>query len=117
MPSGRPASVAEYHRPYMTRPSVVSSSGWESPLRAHTCPVKWAVGPIASEPELTPLSCPTMAGDAKTMLETAVRGFLSEVPALEPMKVVVAVDLHGRGDTQQFRIEMPGVKVTKGMAN
>jgi ribosome recycling factor len=58
-----------------------------------------------------------MAGDAKTMLETAVRGFLSEVPALEPMKVVVAIDLHGRGDTQQFRIEMPGVKVTKGMAN
>jgi hypothetical protein len=58
-----------------------------------------------------------MAGDAKTMLETAVRSFLAEVPALEPMKIVVGIDLHGRGDTQQFRLEMPGVKVTKGMAN
>jgi hypothetical protein len=58
-----------------------------------------------------------MAGDAKTMLETAVRSFLVEVPALEPMKIVVGIDLHGRGDTQQFRLEMPGVKVTKGMAN
>src|SRR3954465_8074038 len=57
-----------------------------------------------------------MSGDAKTMLETAVRSFLTEVPALEPMKLVVGVDLHGRGDTQQFRIEMPGVKVTKDLA-
>jgi hypothetical protein len=53
------------------------------------------------------------SGDAKAMIETAVRSFLEEVPALEPMKLVAGVDLHGRGDTQQFRIEMPGVKVTK----
>jgi len=49
------------------------------------------------------------------MLESAVRSFLGEVPALEPMKIVVGVDLHGRGDTQQFRIEMPGAKVTRDM--
>jgi hypothetical protein len=54
-----------------------------------------------------------MSGDAKTLLEQAVRTFLEEVPALEPIKLVVGVDLQGRGDTQQFRIEMPGVKVTK----
>ena len=54
--------------------------------------------------------------DAKILIESAVRGFLEEVPALAPMKVVVGVDLHGRGDTQQFRLEMPGVKVTKGFA-
>src|SRR3954447_1397576 len=55
-----------------------------------------------------------MAGeDAKTLIEKAVRTFLAEVPALEPMKIVVGVDLHGRGDTQQFRVEMPGVKVTR----
>jgi hypothetical protein len=54
--------------------------------------------------------------DAKTLIEKAVRTFLEEVPALEPIKLVVAIDLHGRGDTQQFRLEMPGVKVTKGLA-
>lgn len=56
-----------------------------------------------------------MSGDAVTMIESAVKGFLEEVPALEPMKIVVGVDLHARGDTQQFRIEMPGVKVTRDM--
>ena len=56
---------------------------------------------------------PHMAGeDAKTLIEKAARTFLAEVPALEPMKVVVGISLHGRGDTQQFRLEMPGVKVT-----
>ena len=39
------------------------------------------------------------------------------VPALEPMKLIVAVELRGRGDTQHFRLEMPGVKVTKGPAS
>jgi len=56
-----------------------------------------------------------MSGDAVTMIEAAVKSFLEEVPALEPMKIVVGVDFHARGDTQQFRIEMPGVKVTRDM--
>jgi hypothetical protein len=56
-----------------------------------------------------------MSGDAVTMIESAVKSFLEEVPALEPMTLVVGVDLHGRGDTQQFRVEMPGVKVTRDM--
>jgi hypothetical protein len=54
-----------------------------------------------------------VSGDAVTMIESAVKDFLKEVPALEPMKIVVGVDLHARGDTQQFRIEMPGAKVTR----
>ena len=54
-----------------------------------------------------------MSGDAKTMIESAVKSFLEEVPALEPMKIVVGVDLAARGDTQQFRVEMPGIKVTR----
>ena len=57
-----------------------------------------------------------MSGDAVTMIETAVKSFLEEVPALEPMKIVVGVDFHARGDTQQFRVEMPDIKVTKGIA-
>ena len=54
-----------------------------------------------------------MSDDARALIEQATRRFLEEVPALEPIKLVVGVELRGRGDTQQFRLEMPGVKVTK----
>jgi hypothetical protein len=54
-----------------------------------------------------------MAEDAKTLIERAVRSFLEEVPALKPLTLVVGIDLHGRGDTQQFRLQMPEVEVTK----
>ena len=54
-----------------------------------------------------------MAEDAKTLIEQATRRFLEEVPALKPMKLVVAVELRGRGDTQHFRLQLPEVKVTK----
>jgi hypothetical protein len=57
-----------------------------------------------------------MADDAKALIELATNRFLSEVPALEPIKLVVGVELRGRGDVQQFRLEMPGVRVTKGSA-
>jgi hypothetical protein len=57
-----------------------------------------------------------MAEDAKTLIERAVRSFLDEVPALKPMKLVAGIDLHGRGDTQQFRVELPEVDVRKDMA-
>jgi len=57
-----------------------------------------------------------MAEDAKTLIERAARRFLDEVPALKPMSLVVGVDLHGRGDTQQFRVELPQVDVRKDMA-
>jgi hypothetical protein len=57
-----------------------------------------------------------MAEDAKALIELATRRFLEEVPALEPIKLVVAVELRGRGDVQHFRLQMPGVKVTKGPA-
>ena len=57
-----------------------------------------------------------MSEDAHALIELATRRFLEEVPALEPIKLVVGVELRGRGDTQQFRLEMPGVKVTKDVA-
>jgi hypothetical protein len=57
-----------------------------------------------------------MSEDAKTLIELAVRRFITEVPSLEPIKLIVGVELRGRGDTQQFRLEMPTVKVTKGPA-
>ena len=57
-----------------------------------------------------------MADDAKALIELAVRRFVAEVPALEPIKLTVGVELRGRGDTQHFRLEMPSVKVTRGPA-
>jgi len=57
-----------------------------------------------------------VADDAKTLIEVAVRRFIEEVPALAPVKLVVGVELRGRGDVQQFRVEMPELKVTKGPA-
>jgi hypothetical protein len=55
-----------------------------------------------------------VAEDAKALIELATRRFIEEVPALEPIKLVVGVELRGRGDVQHFRLQMPGVKVTKG---
>jgi hypothetical protein len=57
-----------------------------------------------------------MAEDAKTLIELATRRFLEEVPALAPMKLVVSVELRGRGDVQQFRLQMPDIAVRKASA-
>jgi hypothetical protein len=54
--------------------------------------------------------------DAKTLIETAISRFLKEVPALAPLKLIFAVELRGRGDVQMFRVELPGPKITKGIA-
>jgi hypothetical protein len=58
-----------------------------------------------------------MSGDAKTLIETAARRFVEEVTALAPMKLVVGVELHGRGDIQHFRLQMPELAVTRGPAD
>jgi hypothetical protein len=57
-----------------------------------------------------------MADDAKSLIELATRRFITEVPSLAPIKLVVGIELRGRGDVQQFRLEMPDVKVTRGPA-
>jgi hypothetical protein len=57
-----------------------------------------------------------MAEDAKALIELATRRFIEEVPALEPIKLVVGIEMRGRGDVQHFRLELPDVKVTKGPA-
>jgi truncated hemoglobin YjbI len=51
------------------------------------------------------------------LIETAVRRFQEEVPALERLKLVFELELRGRGDTQMFRVELPGPKISKGVAD
>jgi hypothetical protein len=58
-----------------------------------------------------------MASDTKSLIETAVKRFLDEVPALQPLKLVAGLELRGRGDVQMYRVELPGPKVTKDIAS
>ena len=39
------------------------------------------------------------------------------MPALAPLKLVVGLELRGRGDIQMYRVELPGPKVTKDIAS
>jgi hypothetical protein len=56
------------------------------------------------------------SSDAPKLIEEAVTGVLEEIPALRPLKLVVGIDLHGRGgDVQQFRVQLPELEVTKDM--
>jgi hypothetical protein len=57
-----------------------------------------------------------MAEDAKTLIESAARRFVEEVPALATLNLIVGVELHGRGDTQHFRLQCPELQVSKGLA-
>jgi hypothetical protein len=58
-----------------------------------------------------------MAGDdAKSLIALAVTRFQEEVPALAQLKLVFGVELRGGRDVQMYRVELPGPKVTKGIA-
>jgi hypothetical protein len=51
------------------------------------------------------------------LIEQAVAGIQAEVPALASLKMVIGLELRGRGDTQLYRVELPGPKVAKGYAD
>ncbi len=55
--------------------------------------------------------------DTKSLIETAVTRFLADVPALAPLKLIVGLELRGRGDVQIYRVALPGPVVTKDMAS
>ena len=54
--------------------------------------------------------------DAKAQIDQALAAIAEEVPALAPLKLVFSVVLRGRGDVQQFRVELPDRKITKEIA-
>lgn len=56
------------------------------------------------------------AADTKTLIETAVRRFGDEVPALKQLKLVIRLELRSRGDVPVWRVELPGPKVAKDPA-
>ena len=56
------------------------------------------------------------ATDTRALIETGVRRFLEEVPALAALKLVVGLELRGRGDVQLYRVELPGPQISKDVA-
>jgi hypothetical protein len=58
-----------------------------------------------------------MSEDVRPLIEQSARRFVAEVPALGQLKMVFEVQLRGRGDVQQFRLQMPDFDVTKGPAD
>ena len=52
----------------------------------------------------------------KTLIEQAVQRFQEDVPALKPLKLVVRLELHARGDVPVWRVEVPGPVVSKDPA-
>lgn len=54
--------------------------------------------------------------DVKAQIEQALANIAEEVPALAPLKLVFSLVLRGRGDVQQFRVELPARKITKEVA-
>jgi len=55
--------------------------------------------------------------DTKVLIEDAVQHFQREVPALERLKLVMELELRGRGDIQLFRVQVPGPKITRDIAS
>ena len=54
---------------------------------------------------------------AAELIKQAVSGLQAEVPGLANLKMVIGLELRGRGDTQLYRVELPGPKVSKGYAD
>lgn len=50
------------------------------------------------------------------LIKTAVERFQAEVPALQKLKLVFGLELRGRGDIQLYRVELPGPKIKKDLA-
>jgi hypothetical protein len=53
----------------------------------------------------------------RQLIETAVTRFQQEVPALAKLKLVFELELRGRRDVQMFRVEVPGPKISKAVAD
>jgi len=50
------------------------------------------------------------------LIRTAVERFQEEVPALQKLKLVFGLELKAKHDIQLYRVELPGPKITKDLA-
>src|SRR6201992_3714866 len=50
------------------------------------------------------------------LIRTAVERFQAEVPALAKLKLVFGLELRAKHDIQLYRVELPGPKISKDLA-
>jgi hypothetical protein len=50
------------------------------------------------------------------LIRTAVERFQAEVPSLQKLKLVFGLELKAKHDIQLYRVELPGPKITKDLA-
>ena len=50
------------------------------------------------------------------LIKTAVERFQAEVPALQKLKLVFGLELKAKHDIQLYRVELPGPKISKELA-
>jgi hypothetical protein len=50
------------------------------------------------------------------LIRTAVERFQAEVPALQKLKLVFGLELKAKHDVQLYRVELPGPKISKDLA-
>jgi len=50
------------------------------------------------------------------LIRTAVERFQAEVPALQNLKLVFGLQLKAKHDIQLYRVELPGLKISKDLA-
>jgi hypothetical protein len=50
------------------------------------------------------------------LIRTAVERFQAEVPALQKLKLVFGLELKAKHDIQLYRVELPGPKISKELA-
>jgi hypothetical protein len=57
-----------------------------------------------------------MAAGTAEQIRAAVERIQREVPALAKLKLVLGLELRGRGDVQLYRVELPGPRISKGVS-
>jgi len=50
------------------------------------------------------------------LIRTAIERFQAEVPSLQNLKLVFGLELRAKHDIQLYRVELPGPKITKDLA-
>jgi hypothetical protein len=56
-----------------------------------------------------------MASTAQ-LIQMAIERFLAEVPALQKLKLVFGLELKAKHDIQLYRVELPGLRISKELA-
>jgi hypothetical protein len=49
------------------------------------------------------------------LIETAIRRFQAEVPALQKLKLIFGLELKAKRDIQLYRVELPDLKIAKDL--